>query len=322
MLTVWVVSWLVRSNAAKKWVLSLMMGPPRLAPNWCRRYSPLGWLVVLLRRGLRVQALVAEQLEGGAVELVRAALGDDLEGAAVRAAGVGAEALRLEVELADRVEREQLHQAADRVVVVVPAVDQVVDVAAAAAGDLRRELRRLGGVGVEAEAHAGNERGEVAELAPVERQVLDLLLVMISPTPVAVESMSGASATTVSSSVWPATPSRTSGRGGGADVDDHAPRVDPRSRSASILTSYVPTGRPGTRKIPFASVTAERLKPVELFWAVTFAPGRARPCSSATLPSIAPVVPCANAVRRQERQHRQRPETAHVLHVGFLPRVQ
>jgi hypothetical protein len=65
-------------------------------------------------------------------------------------------------------------QPADRVVVVVAAVDQVVDVAAAAAVDLGRELRRLRGVGVEAEAHSGASAGQVAELAAVQRQVLDL----------------------------------------------------------------------------------------------------------------------------------------------------
>ena len=119
----------------------------------------------LLGLGLAVQALVAEVLEDGAPELVGAALGDDLDRAAVGAAGVGAEALGLEVELADGVEREVLHQAADGVVVVVAAVDQVVDVAAAAARHLRRELRRLGGVGVEAEADAGDQRGQVRRTA-------------------------------------------------------------------------------------------------------------------------------------------------------------
>ena len=151
------------------------MGPPRLPPNWCLRYSPFstGWSRLLGLRQ-RVQALVAEVLEDRALELVGAALGDDLEGAAVGAARVGAEALGLEVELADRVEREVLHQAADRVVVVVAAVDQVVDVAAAAARDLRGELRRLGRVGVEAEADARHQRRQVAELPAVQRQVLDL----------------------------------------------------------------------------------------------------------------------------------------------------
>ena len=108
------------------------------------------------------------------MEVVRSALGHDLDGAAVGAAGVGAEALGLEVELADGVEGEVLHQPPDGVVVVVAAVDQVVDVASAAAVDLGGELGGLGGVGVEAEAHPGNERGQVAELPAVQGQVLDL----------------------------------------------------------------------------------------------------------------------------------------------------
>ena len=86
---------------------------------------------------------------------------------------LGLGALGDEVELLDRFEREQLQQAADGVVVVVAAVDLVVHVAAVAAVDLRRVLRALGRVGVEAEADAGNRRREVGELAAVERQALD-----------------------------------------------------------------------------------------------------------------------------------------------------
>ena len=79
----------------------------------------------------------------------------------------------IDVELLNRFEREELQQAADGVVVVVAAVDLVVDVAAVAAADLRRVLRALGRVGVEAEADAGNRRREVGELPPVERHALD-----------------------------------------------------------------------------------------------------------------------------------------------------
>ena len=99
--------------------------------------------------------------------VVGAALGDDVHHAAVAAAVLGLEALRQEVELLDRLEREQLQQAADGVVVVVAAVDLVVDVAAVAAVDLRRVLRALGRVGVEAEADAGIVAARLANCRPL-----------------------------------------------------------------------------------------------------------------------------------------------------------
>ncbi len=109
------------------------------------------------------------------MEVVGAALGDDVHHAAVAAAVLGLVALGDEVEFLDRFEREELQQAADGVVVVVAAVDLVVDVSAVAAANLRRVLRALGRVGVEAEADAGNGCREVRELPAVERQVLDAL---------------------------------------------------------------------------------------------------------------------------------------------------
>ena len=88
------------------------------------------------RRG--VHAFVTEQLEEAAAQRVGAALGDDVHHAAVAAAVLGLGARGDEVELLDGFQGEELQQAADGVVVVVAAVDLVVDVAAVAAVDLRR----------------------------------------------------------------------------------------------------------------------------------------------------------------------------------------
>src|SRR5256885_9401087 len=71
----------------------------------------------------RIHALVAEELEHAAGGTVGAALGDHTQHAAVAAAVLGLEALRLEVELLHCFERKLLQQAADRVVVVVAAVN-------------------------------------------------------------------------------------------------------------------------------------------------------------------------------------------------------
>src|SRR5207253_295719 len=87
--------------------------------------------------GQRVHRLVAKELEEAALPEIGAALGDHVQHAAVAAAVLGLEPLRLKVELLDRLQRELLQQSADSVVVVVAAVDLVVDVAAGAAVDLR-----------------------------------------------------------------------------------------------------------------------------------------------------------------------------------------
>jgi hypothetical protein len=75
--------------------------------------------------------------------------------------------------LLHRFEREHLQQAANGVIVVVTAVDDVVDVAAVATANLRRVLRTLRRVGVEAEANTRNDSRPVGELPAVERQALD-----------------------------------------------------------------------------------------------------------------------------------------------------
>ena len=120
-----------------------------------------------------VERSIAQELEGAAGPDVGAALGDHVHHAADASAVLGLVVRRLEIELLDRLEREQLQQTADGIVVVVTAVDQVVDVAPVAAVDLRRELGALGGVGVETESHAGNRGGQVRELPAVQRQAFD-----------------------------------------------------------------------------------------------------------------------------------------------------
>jgi hypothetical protein len=120
-----------------------------------------------------VERSIAQELEGAAGPDVGAALGDHVHHAADASSVLGLVVRRLEIELLDGLQREQLQQATDRIVVVVAAVDQVVDVATVAAVDLRRELSALGGVGVETESHTGNRRGQVRELPAVQWKALD-----------------------------------------------------------------------------------------------------------------------------------------------------
>src|SRR4030095_5236913 len=86
--------------------------------------------VVLLRNvteffrlGLRVQTVVAERREPAPVNIVGAALGDNVHHADIAAAVLRLVTLRDEIEFLDRLERIELKQAADGVVVVVAAVN-------------------------------------------------------------------------------------------------------------------------------------------------------------------------------------------------------
>src|SRR4030095_2534188 len=115
-----------------------------------------------LRR--RCQPAIAEEREATALELVRAALGDDVHHAAVAAAVLRFVARRLEVELLEGLNGKARHEAPAGVFVVVAAVDLVVDVPAVAAADLRRELRALRRIGVEAEADAPDAQRQAAQL--------------------------------------------------------------------------------------------------------------------------------------------------------------
>src|SRR5258708_34466332 len=86
--------------------------------------------VELLRLRLRVHGLVAEQLEEAAGHVVRADLGDDVHHAAVAAAVLRLRPRGHEVELLNRLEREELEEAAARVVVGVPSVNLMCKVTA------------------------------------------------------------------------------------------------------------------------------------------------------------------------------------------------
>ena len=99
-------------------------------------------MVERLRFRLRVHRRVAEERERAAPNVVGAALGYHVQHAGA-AAVLRVEALGQDAELLDSLERIELREAADGVVVVVSPVNHVVDVAAIAAADLRRILRGL-----------------------------------------------------------------------------------------------------------------------------------------------------------------------------------
>src|SRR6266850_2460234 len=59
--------------------------------------------------------------------------------------------------------------------------------------------------------------------------------------------------------------------------------------------SYLPGGRPGTVKYPFASVATFRVRPVSRFLTTTSTPGRTPPVSSLMVPEMVADVICATA---------------------------
>ncbi len=145
------------------------MGPPAFAPN-CSRWKSV--------RGLPSEVFEPLEVEERAVELVRAALGDDVDDAAGRAAELGAGSGGDDLKLFDGVERDVYGRAlaagllAEEAVHVVAAVetDVVEDAALAREVDLVA-VRPL---------HDGDvrrQRQQVFKLAPEDGEIADGLLV-------------------------------------------------------------------------------------------------------------------------------------------------
>jgi hypothetical protein len=124
------------------------------------------------RHRARVQPRIAQERDGAAVHVVGAALRDDIQHRGA-AAVLRVETLGVQVELLNSLEGIKLREAADGIVVVVAAVNHVVDVPSVAAADLRRVFRRLRGIGMKTESNTGYGRGQVGELPAIERQSFD-----------------------------------------------------------------------------------------------------------------------------------------------------
>ena len=149
-----------------------------------------------------VQRVIAVELPDGAAQLVRARLERRVEHGAARAAVLGAERAGQDLDLVDGVDRrlDDVGDAAQEIDVARVVVDPVQQVV------VLRRPHAVGGkhqrrAGALLRRHdAGGETGEDRVVAAVDRQILDLSDVSVSPTvPVPVWS-SGASAVTTTSS--------------------------------------------------------------------------------------------------------------------------
>ena len=160
-----------------------MIGPPKVAPNWCWERSAFFRPARLLNQLLASKASLRVELEHAAVVLVRPALELQVDDAAQRSAELGGVRARLELELLERVDAREDDHGLEPGLVVVDAVEHVVVVARPL--PVRRERGRgapgqaAGPVDVaprRAAQDAGHGPGQAHEVPAVERQGLDLLL--------------------------------------------------------------------------------------------------------------------------------------------------
>ncbi|MFN7975360.1 MAG: hypothetical protein U0166_23905 [Acidobacteriota bacterium] len=133
--------------------------------------------LILLEVLLPVEALAPVVAEDVAMEGIGAALGDDGDDAAPGPAVLRLEPLRDDLELLDRFCGVLLEDATDRVVVVVAAVDGDVDAAPDLGADGDSPHARLRGVEGISRGRPGSEDRKALECTPVEREVVDLVLV-------------------------------------------------------------------------------------------------------------------------------------------------
>ncbi len=132
---------------------------------------------------VRIEAIVAQELEHAAVEVVRARLDLQVHDAAERLTELGRVGAGLDLELLERVDAREDHDRLQPGLVVVDAVEHVVVVAGALAVGRERRRRAPGerarAVDVRARAaaqDAGHRARQADEVAAVEGQRLDLLL--------------------------------------------------------------------------------------------------------------------------------------------------
>ena len=120
-----------------------------------------------------VQAGIAEVAEERSVITVAAALGDDVDGGAFRAAVLGREALGADLELLNGFERKLHHRAADGVVLVVDAVQGHVHVTAAVTVDGEDGVTVLGGIVGVGKLDARSQVSKVGHIAADKGKLLD-----------------------------------------------------------------------------------------------------------------------------------------------------
>ena len=131
----------------------MVIGPPSATAQFCNVRSGLGWFNALLTKLRASSASSCRYIRSGAVQVVGAALDDEVGHRGLAAAVLGADGAGLQLELLDRLGRRRhfvvaaaLQVAAERhafdqdlVRVVAPAVDRSLEGVADAAGQARED---------------------------------------------------------------------------------------------------------------------------------------------------------------------------------------
>ena len=134
----------------------------------------LGLVALLREKIIRVQRLVAFGKEQRAVQHVGARLRDQVDRGTGSAAIGGGEALGGNGEFFHRFQRHLHHRTANRVVLIVNAVDSDVDIASAGAIGGKDGDAVLGGVVGVDRLYAGREESQIREVPAVEGQALHI----------------------------------------------------------------------------------------------------------------------------------------------------
>ena len=157
------------------------MGPPTEPPNWFR----LNFGVEVAKSPLASKVGVAHELIERAVEVVRSRFRRDQNGRSGPGAVFGGVGVSENLELLNVVDRGENADAAGRELIIIDAVKQPIRAVGARSAHRQRVRTARGnfavGAGVEKAAGisfcrgAGGERGQLNEVAPVQRQLRHLL---------------------------------------------------------------------------------------------------------------------------------------------------
>ncbi len=158
------------SYEAKKNVLSFLMGPPRVPPNWFCWKSGRGVLVRV--NGFRVQHGVPEELERATMKTVCAGLRDHVDDRTGIAAVLRVKRVRDHAKFFNRVGRRLNRGQVREQVVSVATVHRVIVGPAAAAidGDHAGLVRTIESVVTELRLHAGLQLQQLICIAGIQWQ--------------------------------------------------------------------------------------------------------------------------------------------------------
>ncbi len=125
----------------------------------------------------RIKGVIADELVGGAVELVRARLGDGIDNRARSSSVFGAVVVGEDAELFERVRVGNDRGSVELRIVVIASVKQIVVGETARAVDRDRAVLAQTRIGRNARNRAGDQKLEIERVSTVERKLGDALFI-------------------------------------------------------------------------------------------------------------------------------------------------